>query len=73
VVTVDVPELARRLNVSRAYAAKLLERGDLPFARDADGRRVVDDATAETYIATKKERQAKAFAEYLAASEEQKR
>lgn len=69
----DVPELARRLFVSRAFVVKLLERGDLPFTRDADGRRAVDDAIAEVYLAAEKARKAKAFAEYLAASEEQKR
>ncbi len=69
----NVPELARRLNVTRAYVVKLLERGDVPFTLEADGGLVVDDAAAEAYVVAAKERQAKAFAEYLAASEKQKR
>ncbi|MFM0378499.1 hypothetical protein PQQ72_15945 [Paraburkholderia strydomiana] len=69
----NVPELARRLNVSRSYAVKLLERGDLPFTRDADGHRIIDDVLAEAYLAAAKERQAKALAEYMDVSQEQKR
>ncbi|MGF6937150.1 hypothetical protein OKW41_006312 [Paraburkholderia sp. UCT70] len=69
----DVPELARRLFVSPAHVLKLVARGDLVCTRDADGRRDFDDAEAEAYIAAAKERQAKAFAEYLKATEEHKR
>jgi len=68
----NVAELARRLNVSRAYVIALADRGDLPCTRDADGRRTFDDSAAEAYIAAAKERQARAFAEYLAASQAQK-
>lgn len=39
-----VVEVARRLNISRAFACQLMDRGDLPYVKLGSARRVPADA-----------------------------
>ncbi|SAL82377.1 Helix-turn-helix domain protein [Caballeronia choica] len=68
-----LPELARRLNVSRPYLLKLVARGDLRASRGPDGKVLFDDAEADAYIAATEERRAAAMREYMKVSQKQRR